>query len=145
VHRFAALALVALALPVPAHAVIYIGNPTLGFRVDRPANDYVDGSVYLIGVRVHYCGGGYDDYAVGQTIDPVAGYTVTVSGGNLCGATWAWGSTMSIEGPAYDLEAYDDTTFFAIDGDIDPVALEDWDVVSGTYSGLGPYGVLSIH
>ena len=77
------------------------------------------------------------------TIDPVAGYTVPVAGGNFCGVTWAWGSTMSIEGPAYDLEAYDDTTFFAIDsaGNIDPVGLEDWDVVSGTYSGLGPYGV----
>ncbi|MCA9493973.1 MAG: hypothetical protein KC621_28795, partial [Myxococcales bacterium] len=43
----------------PAHAVTYDGTPVLTFRVDRPAADYVSGSVELEGVRVFHCAGGY--------------------------------------------------------------------------------------
>src|SRR5688500_4630841 len=41
----------------PAHAVWYFGNPVITFRVDRPADDYLEGSVVLDKVRVHHCGG----------------------------------------------------------------------------------------
>src|SRR5687768_16459739 len=106
----------------PAHAVVFAGNPKVGFHVDRSAGDYVDGAVYLTGVRVHYCGGGYDQYAVGQTVDPVAGHEVTVAGGDLCGVTWYWGSAMEIEGASFSLEANDASTSATIqsNGDVDP-------------------------
>lgn len=137
------LALVTLVAPPAAEALIYFGNPQLGFRVDRAQGDYVDGSVYLDKARVHHCGGDYTDYDVSQTVDPVAGHKLTIAGGDHCYVTWYWGGTMTIEGGsgsgAYTLEVYDATTTVTLAEDIDPVALEDWAVVSGTMSDGGPW------
>ena len=99
-----------MALAEPsAHAVIYIGNPNLGFHVDRQQHDYVSGSVDLDTVRVHHCGGGYTDYPVGQTIDPVDGFDVAIAAGNHCSVTLFWGSVMVVDGPSYSLE-YDEAS-----------------------------------
>jgi hypothetical protein len=61
------------ALETQAHAVWYTGNPVVSFRVTRPADDYLDGSVTLTKLRMNACGGGSTDYPVGASIDPVSG------------------------------------------------------------------------
>jgi hypothetical protein len=127
-----------------AHAFIYIGNPNLGFRVDRPAGDYVSGSAVLTKVRVHKCGGGYIDYPVGATVDPVAGGSVPIGAGDLCFATFYWGSVLEIEGPAYTLEVDDATTTVTLGSEIAPVALTPYEVVSGTMNGGGPWLLVEV-
>jgi hypothetical protein len=146
-RRFVSLFVAAAAALVSttAHAFIYVGNPNLGFRVDRPAGDYVSGSVVLTKVRVHKCGGGYVDYPVGATVDPVAGGSVPIGAGNLCFATFYWGSTMEVDGPAYTLEVEDSTTTVTLGEEISPVALTPYTVVSGTMSGGGPWLLVDVN
>jgi hypothetical protein len=125
-------------LSMDAHAIYYIGNPNLGFKVDRPAHDYVGGSVGLTKVRVHHCGGGYTDYSVGQTIDPVDGYDIPIASGDYCELTFYWSSVMDITGPSYTVRYSESTTSVTLDAPIDPVALMPYSVVSGSMSGAGP-------
>lgn len=138
-RSFVLVSVIAATLVAPsAHAVIYAGTPNLGFTVARPQFDYVSGSVYLTKVRVHKCAGGYTDYAVGQTIDPVDGYSLGIASGNYCSLTFYWGSTMEIDGPAYSLEYDEATTTVPLATEIAPVALTPYDVVSGSMTGGGP-------
>lgn len=144
-RRFVMMFCAALvALGSTAHAFVYVGNPNLGFRVDRPADDYLSGSVVLTKVRVHKCGGGYTDYPVGATVDPVAGGTVPIGAGDLCFATFFWGSTMEIDGPAYSLEVDDSTTTVTLGAEIAPVALTPYEVTSGTMTGGGPWLLVDV-
>jgi hypothetical protein len=128
-----------------AQAFLYFGNPgNLSFRVDRPADDYLDGSVYLTKVRMQHCAGGYTDYAVNQTIDPVAGYSLSIGPGDECYATYFWGSTMDIDGPTYTVRYSQPTTTVALSGDIAPASLSPYSVLSGTMSGGGPWLMMVI-
>ena len=130
----------------PAEAVVYQGNPTAGFHVDRPAGDLVSGSVSLTKLRIHACNGTWTDYPVGAIVDPVAGYSLVVSGGDLCGATWYWGSAMVLQGnngAAFTLSYGAGTT--SISFAPSSAALTPYTVVSGTVSGSGPrlYGTMN--
>lgn len=136
--------LLAALLSSPAEALIYLGNPSLGFRVDRPAHDYVEGTVELDKVRVHHCGGGSTDYPVGEVIDPVEGYALTISGGNHCGLTFYWDSVMDIDGPTYTVRYEEATTNVTLAEEIDPVVLTPYDVISGSMSGYGPRLIVTI-
>ena len=128
-----------LSLALPAHALIYLGNPQLGFRVDRPADDYVDGSVVLDKIRVHHCAGGYTDVQVDETIDPVAVIRVAIPAGNHCSITWYWASDLDVDGPAFTVRYAGATTTVTLAADIPPVALSPYSVVSGSMSGGGPW------
>lgn len=128
----------------PAFAITYDGTPVLTVRVDRPAQDFVSGSVELTGVRVFHCGGGYTDVAVGSTIDPVAGTSFFIPSGDHCQITFWWATVMEIEGSGFTLEVDDTLTPVPLDEPIDPVYLSSWTVTSGSMSGYGPWLVVSI-
>lgn len=141
--------LLLLAPVAPAHAFVYTGNPDFGFHVDRPAHDLVSGEVRLHKVRLHPCdNSGPVDYVVNQEIDPVAGYTLTIAGGDLCGATFFWADTMVLYGSgsagAFTIEHDDGTTPVQFGAPIPPAALTPYDVVSGTAPGAGPGIVVTI-
>jgi hypothetical protein len=133
-----------LSLALPAQAVIYIGNPVLDFRVDRPAGDYVDGSVTLAKVRVHHCAGGYTDVTVNDALDPVQVYSVAIPAGDQCSLTFYWNSALDVNGPAYTVRYAQSTTAMTLSTDIAPVALTPYSVVSGSMSGGGPWLLASI-
>lgn len=127
-----------LAIGSNAEAINYGGNPDLGFQVDRPQGDYIDGSVYLNKIRVHKCDGSYVDYGVYKTVDPVAGYARGIASGDYCGATWYWGSAMVLNGPGYTLKVTDSSTY----APLDPIKnswFSNWSVDSGDMPGTeGP-------
>lgn len=130
----------------PAGAVVYQGNPIAGFHIDRPAGDLVSGTVILTKLRIHDCSGSWTDYPVGATVDPVAGTHVTVSGGDLCGSTWYWGSTMQLygdNGAPFTLSYGAGST--SIPFAPSSVAVSPYTVVSGSASGSGPrlYGTMN--
>ena len=135
--------MLSLLLLASAHATLYFGNPNLGFRVDRPAGDYVAGSVTLDKVRVHHCGGGFTDYEVDSVIDPVAGYTLTIAGGDHCALTFAWASALVIEGHGslgpFTVRYAAGATTVPLSEEIAPVALTPYSVASGSMSGGAPW------
>jgi len=141
---WALVALVVSSLPVDASALTYNGNPNLGIYVDRPAHDFTGGSVYLTGFRVFNCGGGYTDYLVGATIDPVDGYNVAISAGDYCSVNVYWGNTMVVHGPSYTVDYDEPYTSVTLAAPIPPVALTPYEVVSGSMSGVGPKLFLTI-
>ena len=134
--------------PNEAHAAWYFGNPVVTFRADRPAGDYVDGSVLLDKLRVHHCGGGYTDYEVDETIDPVAVNQVGIGAGNHCALTFYWASDLDIDGfgglGAFTVRYSEPTTTLVLDADIDPVALTPYSVVSGSMSSGSPWLLANI-
>ena len=89
--------LLSLLLP-QAQAVVYGGNPGVTIEVGRAENDLVSAEVLLTKVRVAYCGSGYTDYTVNETVDMVEGYTLTILGGNLCAIIPYWGEDLLMEG-----------------------------------------------
>jgi hypothetical protein len=115
-----------------AQAAWWAGNPDLSFRIDRPAGGFVDGDVYVHKVRVHHCDGSYQDRTVNQWVDPIAGHTVRINGGDLCSATWYWDSDFDINGTGFSLRAWPDTTSVNLEA-IKPV-----DLVPYKYGGSPP-------
>jgi hypothetical protein len=137
--RLPVVGLLFFVLPIPAEAVIFIGNPNLDFTVDRPAHDYIDSSVVLDKVRFHYCAGGSTDVQVDETLDLVAGSSVGFSAGDYCGLTFYWDSVLDIDGPGYTVRYSQATTAVTLEDDTpDPVALTPYSVISGSMSGAGP-------
>jgi hypothetical protein len=128
-----------LLLAANAHAIVYMGNPEVGFRVDRPQGDYVDGSVTLDKLVVHHCGGGSTTYEVDATVDPVAGHHVAIDAGKHCGLTFYWASVIEVNGPSYVVEHDAATTSVTLSEDIAPVLLSPCDVTSGSMSGGCPW------
>ena len=84
------LALLALWSSLPARAIIYGGNPTLTVHIERAEGDLDGGLASPQKVRLHACGGGYTDFAIGGTVDPVEGFSVPVVAGNWCGIVLFW-------------------------------------------------------
>ena len=140
--------LVPLLLLSNARAVIYAGNPNLGFRVDRPADDYIGGTVTLDKVRVHHCGGGWTDYPVGQVIYPVAHYTIRFAAGDHCRVSYYWGSALEIDGDGslgpFAVAYSQAITTVTLAADIDQIPLAPYSVVSGSMSGGAPWLLMSI-
>ena len=131
-----------------ADAFVYIGNPNLDFRIDRPADDYLGGTVTLDKVRVNHCAGGSTDYQVDQTLDPVAVYTLTIAGGDHCSVTYYWASAIVIDGEGqlgpFTVRYSQATTTVQLKADIEPVALNPYSVASGSMSGGAPWLLMDI-
>jgi hypothetical protein len=143
--RFFLACLVFVALPFAAHATVYTGNPNIDFHVDRPMqHDLVSGDVTLDHVRVSYCGGGHTDYAVNDVVDPVAGYSLTINGGDLCSVTFAWSTSMYLDGSNFTV-GYDATSTTVQVGANMSASLSPYRVVSGNPSGGAPVLFVTIH
>jgi len=121
-----------------ADAAIFMGDPDIGFQIDRPQQDIYDGDVYVDKLRVHSCDGSWTDYAVNRWVDPTVGPRVTVNGGDLCKVTWYWGSDIVLYGSGFTIVATPSYTH----ADIDPIAdsaVSPWSVTKGDLpSGGGP-------
>lgn len=133
-YKLATAAALVLGFASSASAMTYSGNPDLDFKIDRTQSDFVDGDVYLTKVKIHNCNGSSTVYSVGKWIDPVAGYPVHIQGGDLCGASWYWGSDMDIDGVGFTLEITDNSTYASLDP-IKGVPMLNWSVVSGDMPG----------
>lgn len=132
-----------LLLPVflasPAEAVIYGGNPDLDVEIQRLSSDLTSGSGYLVKVRVYECDTlDFVDYPVGQTVDPVAGFSVEIQGGDLCGATLFWADDVLLAGADFVMAYGDHTTNVLFGEPIAPVALTPIEVVYGDPGGVAP-------
>jgi hypothetical protein len=132
--------LTTLVLSTAAHAAIYAGNPEMTIKVDRAAHDFATGDVELWKFVVHSCGGGALTYYVNDAIDPVAGWVTHIQGGDLCGITLYWNSSMLIDGSggAFTIAYTHATTEVSIGATIPSVALSPVQVISGSYSGGSP-------
>jgi hypothetical protein len=127
-----------------AHAVQYQGTPALTFRVDRPADDYVEGTVTLDRITIHHCGGGSTDVVVGATIDPVLPTTVQIPAGDHCALTFRWDTVLDVDGPAYTVRYAESTTSVLLDESIAPEPLTPYTVVAGSMNGSGPWLLVDI-
>lgn len=137
------ISLALLTIAVPSQAVVYTGNPDLGFWVQRPANDLTGGTVTIYKVRIHKCDSTYVDYVLNDTIDDVVdGYTVNnIIGGDLCGATWFWSTDMFLDGYSsgpFTIEYDDNTTTMVFASPLVPTALTPYTVIEGSAPGTGP-------
>jgi hypothetical protein len=140
-------ALVSLAFLVPpaANAYIYVGNPTLSFHVTRPADDFESGTVVLHQLKMHKCNGQTITSTPDATIDPVAGWSTIIPGGDYCSTTLVWDPAMEIEGDTFVIEYDAGQTTVQLGSQIAPVSLTPVDVVSGSFSGTAPRLVLQIN
>ena len=128
-----------------AHAWVYIGNPKLTVTVDRPQHDLLAADAVIEGVRVHRCGGGFDDYSVGASYDLVDGYGLDIEGGNLCGVSVDWSDELLVETPTASLSYDEPSTSVTLDGtDASWSLLTPFVVEEGTMSGAPPRMVVVI-
>jgi hypothetical protein len=138
--------LAALAFSTTASAGIYTGNPNVNFQATRADMDFIAGTADVQFVRIHNCDGSHDDYDVVATVDPVLGFDVTVSGGDLCAAEVFWGSNVYITGKSFTLKAAPGSTVVDLaplnDADLTPFA-----VVAGSMPNpeQGPLLVPTVH
>lgn len=127
------------ALASLSQAFVFVGNPKLNLTIDRAPADLVEGTATLDLVRVYKCGGGYTDYQVDAPIDPVAGFELTIGGGNLCSVGFRWTTDVWVESSSYVLRYEELTTLVTIGSSgtgsapYDPFVVE-----SGTFSGADP-------
>lgn len=138
------LSLLAL-LVAHADAAIYVGNPNISVKVDRPAHDFVSGFADLHTIRVNYCGGGYSTYTIDDSFDPVDGWSSTISGGDICSIVLSWNDAIEIDGPSYIIEHSLSTTTFSVGASIPPVGLTPITTIQGSYSGNLPLMYISLN
>ena len=134
-------------LPATTSAIVHGGNPNLHIHVDQAQGYLTQGSVDLDHVRVAYCGGGFSDYTVADSIDPVAGFDLTISGGDLCSVELFWDSEMMLDGVgpqgAFSLSFDQTSTWIALPAQ--PQALTPWTPETGIVHGGNPNIYLSIN
>lgn len=132
----------------PAHAFLFGGTPDVEVQVDNIMGQYSSGSVFLTKVRAMECSGGFTDYAINKWIDPVAGYAITIEGGDLCNIRYYFGSAMTLHGANANSTftvVYDDPYgTIDIDPEIATPALTPYTVTQGS-TALAPRAYLSIH
>ena len=121
-----------------AHAYIFVGNPEANIKMVVPgtALSYADADVDY--VRVHKCGGGYNQYDVSDTVDMVTGFTVDIDPGNLCGVSVKWDSDVDFGATGFDATYAESYTSVTLDGSPSTVwtGLTPFTVVSGEVPGL---------
>ena len=127
-----------------ANAYVFWGNPELKLEIDRKDGDLTGGDVDLLAVRVHRCGGGYDDYFANQTIDPVAGWTTTIEGGNLCSVQVRWDSDAQVWSNAFTLKSTVLIHTVSIGGPVSKASWTPFTVAAGSFSGTNPNVVITI-
>lgn len=133
-------ALLALGLATPSQASVFLGNPKLGFHLERPQGDLITGTVVVDRVEVEHCDGTVDTYVLDEIVDPVTGHTVTISGGDLCNATWFWSSDFLVEGDGSQgtFEVLSDEPSTTVDlEDLNAVALP-WQALTGNPGSPSP-------
>lgn len=115
-----------------AHAYIFVGNPEAGVRLEVPGASltYADADVDFI--RVHQCGGGYTQFEVDAAVDLVAGFTVDIDPGNLCGVSVKWASDVDFGGSGFDATYSEGHTSVTLGGS-----------PSTVWTGLTPFTVVS--
>lgn len=148
--RFALLAVAStVAFASTAEAIIHGGNPHLDFFVTPPEGTLSGGDVDVDRIRVHNCGGGFTDYIVNETIDPVEGYGLDITGGNLCGVTVFWDSDMYLDGNNvsgdYTIRYDDDLTYVPLGNPTSAVPLAPFFVEDGIIHGGNPHLDLEIN
>ena len=142
---FATMAMFWLASTDSASAYVYAGNPALTIHVERNEADLLAGSGVLKGVRVYICGGGYDDYEVDESIDPVEGWSTTIEGGDLCGVAVRWDSDVDLWATSFSVRYEELVTAVTLTGaSSDDVAFTPLVVTAGTFSGSAPRLVVTI-
>lgn len=92
------LSLCVLALNLPAHAVVYAGNPVITLQLDHPNLAMQNASVWLEEVRIHRCDGTVLALPVDEAVDLVAGVEVDAPPGDYCALTLVWDSAVEGEG-----------------------------------------------
>jgi len=124
--------LLALAALSSAHAYIFVGNPEAGIQLVVPGATltYADADVDY--VRVHKCGGGYDQFDVDDTVDLAAGFTVAIDPGDLCGVSVKWASDVDFGASGFDATYSEGHTSVTLDGS-----------PSTVWTGLTPFTVVS--
>ena len=133
----------------PAHAYLFGGTPDIpvDVEVDNVLNQYTSGSVLLDKVRVYACNGSYLDYNVGLWVDPVAGHTEHIQGGDLCGIRYYFGSAMTLHGVnsngAFTVVFDEPFATVDIDPEIANPAITPYTVTQGTTS-IAPHVYLSM-
>ena len=134
-------------LPAISSAIVHGGNPNVHFHVDQAPGYLTQGSVDLDKVRVEYCAGGFSDYTVDETIDPVAGFDLSISGGDLCSIELFWDSEMMLDGAgplgAFSLNYNQTSTWVPLPAQ--PQALTPWTPEAGIVHGGNPNIYLSIN
>lgn len=134
--------MVAWGLTSPAAAMVVEEDVSVWGRVDRPQDDYIDGDVGLDRLRAHICGTStYEDFVVGATVDPVAGFSATVTvEGDYCTFEWIFDADFVIDGVGFTVESTDTSVSTAVSASMGWIALSPWSVSSGTMPGSsGPY------
>lgn len=142
--RFFVAFLFAVAVAPSADAAVYVGNPTMDLRVDRPAHDFVSGDAWPIAVRLGYCGGGSVDIAVDTAVDPVDGFSIAFDAGDWCTATVLWADDVTITGPSYTLLVEHASTTVNLVGSEQYTAMTPFQVLTGTYGGYAPRLVVTV-
>lgn len=133
--------IVLAALTTPAHAMVFEEDAILGFRLDRPADDLAGGAVHVDRVRAHHCSGGtHVDFVIDDTVDPVAGFAVTLTtGGDYCTITAMFDSDIEIDGDGGAFTVVSDAPHVSLNpanpGWVDPGS---WEVTAGSMSGAWP-------
>lgn len=131
--------LVLAALSSQAQAYVYIGNPPLKLKVVRAEGDLISGDAVLEGVRVYYCGGGYDDYEANVSIDPTQVWTTTITGGDLCSISARWDSDVTVGSSAFEVRYEGLVTSITLTGaTVDTTQWSSVQVDSGTFTGSLP-------
>jgi hypothetical protein len=133
-----------LLAPLSANAISYGGNPVLSFHVTRPENDFLGGDVVLHQLRMRKCNNQTVTYTIDDEIDPVDGWSKTISAGDYCSATLVWDTVMEIDGSNFVIEHDAASTVVPLSGQSQTVVLSPIDVVSGTFSGNLPRLVVTI-
>lgn len=144
--RTSVIALTMWTVAAPAHAGTWMHGTELHGRVDRPQGDFTGGTVDLEKVRAYHCGAStYVDFVANESVDPVAGFSVTVSAtGDYCDITFFFDTDVTIDGDGtsgvFAIESTDAEVDMTVSASMGWVALSDWSVVSGTMSGsAGPH------
>lgn len=127
-----------------ASAYTYWGNPSLTITVERAEADLVDGSGWLDAVLVHHCDGTTDTYTVDALVDPVAGYSLTVAGGDLCSVEPLWGGDIAVSGDGFELASSAISTWIPLSGASQCVSWIPFTIVTGAITGSAPLACASL-
>ncbi len=129
-----------------AHAWIFVGNPEGNFKIELPGTQLSYAGATVDYVRVHKCGGGYDQFEVDKTVDLVNGFTVAINPGDLCGVSVKWTGDVEFGGSNWDVTYSEPYTSVTLDGSPSTVwqGLTPFTVTNGDIPSGGPRLVVTV-
>lgn len=126
----------------PSAGWVWFDNPlpVVTLRINRASNDVTSAVGYVEAIRLHKCSGGFQDFAVEQTLDLKNTYTKTVGAGDWCGVSVRWGSNVEITNGSWTVEYSEPYTALALDGNpaTENTTLTPYDVTHPAFSGGAP-------